>query len=78
MDSTVTEQPGGIRYDVIYGPGEHQCAVAEHFCREWDDNGGCYGTNPTHGFTWEDARAEVAEFYARLSKEWAEKPEGEA
>jgi mannose/cellobiose epimerase-like protein (N-acyl-D-glucosamine 2-epimerase family) len=63
------------RYDVIYGPAANECRVESHFCREWDTEGGCYGTNPGHGFTWEEARAMVAEFYKRLSDEWATKDE---
>lgn len=77
MAAEVQEEKEISRWDVVYGPKEYECHLEPHFCREWDDKGGCYGTNPDHGFTWEDARAEVSKFYERLSKEWATKNESE-
>lgn len=49
------------RYDVIYT--SKQCYIQPHFCREWDEDGGCYGTNPYHGFTFEEAKREVINYY---------------
>lgn len=63
------------RWDVCYA--EHQCYPEPHFCREWDEDGGCYGTNPDHGMTWEEARKEVADWYQRMADEWRKKPEDE-
>lgn len=65
-----------IRYDVIY-TGFKGPYIDFHFCREWDGDKDCYGTNPDHGFTWEEARDEVIKYWAALEEEdtitWAEK-----
>lgn len=63
------------RYDVVYA--EHHVYVEPHFCREWDDDGGCYGTNPDHGLSWTEARTEVAEYYEKLAAEWRDKKESD-
>jgi hypothetical protein len=63
------------RYDVVYdvnGP-----ILTFHFCREWDENGGCYGTNPDHGFTFEEAKEIVLEHYSSLLNQWKEMSEEE-
>jgi hypothetical protein len=42
-----------VRYDIVYtkdGP-----KIEPHFCRQWDEDGGCYGTNPLHGYSKEQA-----------------------
>ena len=62
-----------MRYDVIYS--EHRCYAEPHFCREWDEDGGCYGTNPNHGLTWEDAVRGVSRWYHQIAIEWERKPE---
>lgn len=69
------------RYDIIYGAD--RVTIAPHFCREITYNGdgeeiGCYGTNPMHGFTLEQACASVAAYYEHIgkpdaSKLWAER-----
>ena len=64
------------RYDVIYA--EHHTYVEPHFCREWDGDGGCYGTNPNHGETWEDARKVVADYYELKAAEWRDMEESDA
>lgn len=56
------------RYDVIFV--QHHTYVEPHFCREWDESGGCHGSNPNHGFTWEEAREEVAKFYDAEAARW--------
>lgn len=61
------------RWDVCYS--EHRCYPEPHFCREWDEDGGCYGTNPDHGMTWDEARKEVADWYQRMADEWRNKSE---
>ena len=48
------------RYDIVFGDGP---AIEPHFCREWDGDGGCYGTNPDHGYTWEEAVEQVAQWH---------------
>ena len=58
------------RYDVIY-ESSHRCYLRHHFCREYD----CYGTNSDHGYIWEEARLEVANFYQSLADEWRNKKE---
>lgn len=58
------------RYDVIYGP-DNSIAIEPHFCREWDDTGGCYGTNPDHGFSWEEAKNQVILHYERQIEFWS-------
>lgn len=58
------------RYDIVYDGGK--CSITFHFCREWDEYGeGCYGTNPTHGFTFEEAKKQVVEFYMRRVNDWS-------
>lgn len=63
------------RYDVVYGGDSNapNCYISHHFCREWEDGEGCYGTNPDHGFTWEEACLEVAEWHEQQAKVWKEK-----
>ena len=70
------------RYDVVYGVADNDtnrptCHVELHFCRDWDDSGGCHGTNPRHGFTWEEARKEVATFHEEAARSWRERKEGD-
>ncbi len=49
------------RFDVIYDAnGVH---LDYHFCREWVGDEGCYGTNPTHGSSFEEAREMVATWH---------------
>jgi len=45
------------RYDVVCG--NHVCFIEYHFCRDMD----CFGNNPNHGFTWEEAKQKAIEFY---------------
>ena len=59
-----------LRYDVIYDNG--RCDITFHFCREWNEHGeGCYGTNSTHGFSFEDAQKVVVEYYTRRANDWS-------
>ncbi len=40
-----------------------------------DENGeehGCYGTNPHHGYTWEEAKAIIADWHDTEAKRWRE------
>lgn len=56
------------RYDIIYGTIE--CTIEPHFCREWDNGEGCYGYNPHHGYSWEEAKQIVIQFYQQKITEW--------
>lgn len=56
------------RFDVSYRGDD--VSIDYHFCREWDGDDGCYGTNTSHGMTFDEARAVVADHYARLSEYW--------
>lgn len=65
------EQESIERFDVIYRGGP---SVEPHFCREWDEDGGCYGTNPDHGLSWTEACDEVARWHERQAAEWRARP----
>jgi len=70
------------RYDVSYGADNTSFAPFAypdtHHCREWDeDHGGCYGTNPNHGFTWDEARKLMVEFHEQQAAEWRDKNESD-
>lgn len=55
----------GNRYDVIY-TSSSEVTIEPHFCREYD----CFGTNPDHGFTFEEAKKVVSDHYLQLHKYW--------
>lgn len=63
------------KYDVIYGFNE--VSIEPHYCREWDDSGGCYGSNEHHGLTYEKAKIEVISFYENIIDIWKNKSEEE-
>lgn len=69
-----------VRYDVVYGGdiSVPTCYVRPHYCRDWDESGGCYGTNEAHGMAWKDARAAVADWYEARSILWRHKDEDES
>ncbi len=60
------------RFDVIYG-GEDWWRgpyMEHHFCREWDEeHGGCYGTNPHHGFSFEQAKQFIIAWWEEQTEE---------
>lgn len=60
-----------MKFDVHYHDGG--ISIDAHFCREWTADGGCYGTNPDHGFTFDEACDQVAEYYERLAKGWRDR-----
>lgn len=60
------------RYDVIFAHPSG-VSVEPHFCREWDDSGGCYGTNPDHGMSWSEACAKAAQWHDDQATQWREK-----
>lgn len=41
-----------------------------HFCREWDGDTGCYGTNPDHGYTFDEAKEEIAKWHSAQAVHW--------
>lgn len=53
------------RFDVVWGESGEPY-LDYHFCREW----GCYGTDQTHGFTFEAAREEIARWYEEKARRW--------
>ncbi|MBZ9807721.1 hypothetical protein [Mesorhizobium sp. ESP-6-2] len=62
---------GDPRFDIEYvGDG---ATISAHYCREWDENGGCYGTNPDHGYSFEEACDHVAQWYEQQAKLWRER-----
>lgn len=57
------------RFDVIYS--SCGCTIQPHYCREWDDeDGGCYGTNSDHGYSFDEACDQVAEWHDRQAALW--------
>jgi hypothetical protein len=58
------------RFDVSYGKDDAR--LDYHFCREWDDDGGCYGSNPSHGLAFDDAKEIVAQYYEARARAWRE------
>jgi len=60
--------PDNQRFDVLYrGDG---ATIDYHFCRSWDGDKGCYGTNMSHGRSWEEAKKEVADWHREQAKRW--------
>jgi hypothetical protein len=59
------------RFDVSYT--QHGIIIDYHFCRGWDDEGGCYGTNESHGLTLEDACEEAAKWHDNQAKMYRER-----
>lgn len=56
------------RYDMVYE--RYGVYLEPHFCREWsvDSAGemvGCYGTDPDHGYTWEDGKQELIDWHQK-------------
>jgi len=65
------------RFDVVYH--ENRATIEGHFCREWDaDGNGCYGTNPDHGYGFDEACDQVAEWYEQQAKLWRARTHHEA
>lgn len=56
------------RFDIRYD--RHGPSVDYHFCREWDGDEGCYGTNPYHGFTWNEAVMEMIQWHQSQIDRW--------
>lgn len=56
------------RFDVIYD--KNGCYLDYHFCREFDDEGGCYGTRDDHGFSFDEAREHIVDWYKQQVEKW--------
>lgn len=69
-DPIMSVQPPAMkqRFDIVHH-SEHT-TIEPHFCRDWDDQGGCYGTNPDHGYSFEEACDQVADWYAQEADLW--------
>ena len=63
-------EEAAARFDVRFGPEGH--SLDYHFCRSWDERGGCYGTNKDHGFTFAEGKQEIIK-YLKGEIEWWEK-----
>lgn len=51
-------------FDIVHH-GTH-VTIEPHFCREID----CFGTNPDHGYSFEDACEEVAKWHDMQAERW--------
>lgn len=60
------------RFDFVYG--EHGPRLEYHFCREWEDGEGCYGGNPNHGYTLEEAVECINEHWREIRQQGAGEP----
>ena len=58
------------RFDVVLGETSY---IDYHFCREFDGKIGCFGHNPEHGLSFEEAKGRIVEWYSSRAKEWQEK-----
>lgn len=58
-----------LRFDVVHD--QHGCHIDHHFCRQWDGDVGCYGTNPEHGMSFEQARDHVREWHRQQAEIWS-------
>ena len=63
------------RYDISWD--EKGPSIVQHFCREWDGDVGCYGTNHDHGYSFDEAKEEVARWYADQAIYWRGRTEAE-
>ena len=65
------------RFDVLWK--EHWPSLDYHFCRGWEFDPttgkevGCYGTNPDHGYSWEEAKAEMVRWHEEEAERWRKK-----
>lgn len=64
------------RFDVVYK--DNSCTIEPHFCREWDESGGCYGSNESHGYSFEEACRIVSDWHKSEAEEWAQQRSSDA
>lgn len=55
------------RFDITYFGNP---MLEPHFCRGWDGETGCYGTNPDHGLSFDEAKAEVISYHRKQIERW--------
>lgn len=60
-----------MRFDLVFCEGA--VTIEPHFCRQWDSEGGCYGTNETHGLSLDDACRQAAEWHQQQAGLWLNK-----
>ena len=64
----------GYRYDIEYSADGSGGKLVNHFCRviTYDSEGnekGCFGTDPTHGYSFEEAKEQLALFFEKKATE---------
>lgn len=64
------------RYDLSFR--DDRMTIEPHFCRDWDESGGCYGTNPDHGYSFDEACDQVAGWHEQQAKLWRDRTHHEA
>lgn len=62
-------------YDISYR--DTGMDIEPHFCRCWDEDEGCYGTNPEHGYTWAEAVQQIAWQLRERAAWWEARTEAE-
>lgn len=64
------------RYDVMLG--FDRATLEPHFCREINADGeGCFGTDPTHGLSFDGAKDELATWHEQQAAYWRKMTEEE-
>ena len=56
------------RFDISFG--EHGPSFDYHF--EWHGETSCYGTNPNHGYTFDEVKEVMAEHHESMAAYWRE------
>ena len=69
---------GTVRYDIVHD-GRGAPRPEPHFCRTFEmaadgEEVGCYGTNPNHGYTWEEVCREMAVWHRSQAEDWESGP----
>ena len=64
------------RYDVSFG-NALRFPIDHHYCRDWEGEDGCYGTNPEHGSSWEEAKEEYIHYLKSEIEYWRKLTEKE-
>lgn len=58
------------RFDIVHH--DHGgLSIDYHFCREWDGDVGCYGTNPDHGYSFKEVAADMRRWHLEHAEYWA-------
>lgn len=59
-----------MRYDVVFC--NNNVDLVPHFCRDWDAEGGCYGTRKDHGASFEEGKQIIIEYHKQHINFWEE------